>query len=135
MVIGRCSPRMANSELVDWAEEIVTEASEAVSLAPSVALDPTVKLPKLSVAGLTASIALAEPFPATFILGGGTVALLLSVRIEEVCPKAVGAKITGNRTFAPGLIWAGKGNSPNEKAFPWIDMELIRSVLFPVFES
>ena len=46
---------MENSEFDDWSEEIVTAAFEAVSVACRLALDPTVTLPKLSVAGLTAN--------------------------------------------------------------------------------
>jgi len=128
---------MANSEFVDRSEEIVTEPFVAVSVACWVALDPTVTLPKMRVAGETPScgLALATPFPATFISRGESVALLMTVRMPEVCPKTVGVKITGNRTLAPGLICAGKGNSPNEKALPWTDMEVILSVLLPVFES
>ena len=119
MVTGRCNPTMANSALVDWPEEMVTDAPDAVSLAWRVALDPTVTLPKVSVAGLTSSCSFGlTPFPVRFISGGETTALLVTVTREEVCPTAVGVKITGNRTLAPGLTSAGKDNSPNEKASP-----------------
>ena len=52
-------PSMANSELVDWSDEMVTAASEAVSVACKLALEPTVTLPKLRVAGETPSWGLA----------------------------------------------------------------------------
>jgi hypothetical protein len=52
-----------------------------------------------------------------------------------VCPVTVGVKITGNWMLAPGRILAGTRNSPNEKALPCSDLEMIRSVLYPVFES
>jgi hypothetical protein len=43
--------------------------------------------------------------------------------------------MTGNCMLAPGAICAGKGNSPNENSLPCFDLEVIRSVLLPVFES
>ena len=50
-------------------------------------------------------------------------------------PLAVGVKITGNWMLAPGWSFTGNGNLPNEKALPCSDLEVIRNVLFPVFES
>lgn len=134
-VVGSFGPRMANSELDDPREEILTAAPEAVSLAGRVLLDPTVTLPKLRAAGLTSSCAAVTPFPETSISGVGSTVLLLNLRTPEVCPTTVGAKTTGNRRLAPGLIVAGKEKTPNEKALPCTDREVMRSVLLPRFES
>src|ERR1700687_95371 len=65
IVTGRFSPRRANSELVDWSDEMVTASFEAVSVAGRVALEPSVTLPKLSVAGVTPSSGPTTPVPAT----------------------------------------------------------------------
>jgi hypothetical protein len=46
---------MANSELVDPSDEMVTAAFEAVSVACRLALDPTVTFPKVRVEGVTPS--------------------------------------------------------------------------------
>src|SRR5450631_1946799 len=128
---------MANSELVDWSDEMVTAAFETESVACKLALDPTVTLPKLSVAGVTPSCGLFGymPVPWTCMLRGEFKALLLSVRVPSVCPMAVGVKMTGNWMLAPGWILTGTGKLPNEKALPSSDLEAIRSILFPVFES
>jgi hypothetical protein len=62
-------------------------------------------------------------------------ALLVSVSLPSVHPLAVGVKITGNWTLAPGWIFTGTGKRPNEKALPWTDLEEICRVLVPTFES
>src|ERR1700726_1661864 len=115
IVTGRLSARR-NSELVDPSDEMVTAALEAVSVASRLALDPTVTLPKLSVAGLTASLGFTEtsPNPMTFILSMESLALLTSSRTPVLSPLAVGLKITGKSTLAPGWRFTGKGNLPNE---------------------
>src|SRR5271157_2294325 len=125
---------MANSELSDWSDEMVTATFEAVSLACRLALDPTVTFPKLRGAGVTPSSGY-TPVASTSIVSRGFLAVLRSVMTPVVCPLAVGLKITGNSRVGPGLIVTGTGNLPNEKAFPCIDLEVIRSVLLPVFES
>jgi hypothetical protein len=43
--------------------------------------------------------------------------------------------MTGNSTLAPGWRFTGKGNVPNENSLPCFDLEVICSVLLPVFES
>src|ERR1019366_1161502 len=134
IVTGRFSPSMANSELVDWSDETVTAAFEAVSVACRPALDPTVTLPKLRVAGVTPSCG-STPVPATSMFRGEFGSLLVSVRIPSVYPWAVGVKITGNWTLALGLIFTGNGKLPNEKACPYFDLEKILSVLCPVLVS
>jgi hypothetical protein len=44
-------------------------------------------------------------------------------------------KITGSWTLVPGITFIGKGKLPNEKAAPISDLEEIRSIVFPVFDS
>ena len=135
-VTGRFNPRMANSELVDSSDEMVTAAFEAVSVACRLALDPTVTFPKLSVAGVTPSSGPEDtPVPATCMLRGEFRALLARVRLPSVHPLAVGVKITGNWMLAPGWIFTGKGKWPKEKARPCFDLERTSTVLFPVFVS
>src|ERR1017187_7094852 len=131
IVTGRFSPRRANSELVDWSDEMVTEAFEAVSVAPSLTLDPTVTFPKLRVAGLTPSqgFAVASPNPVAFIVSLESLAVLTSSKKPVLYPLAVGLKIMGNWTLAPGWRFTGKGNLPNENSLPCFDLEVIRSVL------
>jgi hypothetical protein len=43
--------------------------------------------------------------------------------------------MTGNSTPAPGRTLTGKGNLPKENSLPCSDLEVIRSVSFPVFKS
>jgi len=137
IVTGRSSPRMTNSELRDWSDEMVTAAFEAVSVACRLELDPTATLPKVRVAGETPSCGLEEeaPLPWTLMLSGEFGSLLTSVKTLVVYPSAVGVKITGNWMLAPGRILTGKGKVPNEKALPCFESEPIRSVLVPTFES
>jgi len=69
------------------------------------------------------------------MLRGEFGSLLASVRVPLAYPLAVGVKITGNSMLVPGWSFTGKGNAPNEKALPCSDLEEMRNVLFPVFES
>jgi hypothetical protein len=128
---------MVNSGLVERSEEMVTEPFVAVSIACCVAVDPTVTLPKFSAVGLSPSrgFAFATPFPVTLISTWESVPLFMSVSTPSAYPNALGVKMTGNRTFAPGAISAGKGKSPTVKALPRTEMEAITSVLLPVFAS
>src|SRR6202021_1973628 len=67
IVRGSFVPTMENSEFDNWSEEMVTAGLEALKVACLVTLDPTATLPKLRVAGLTAScgFAVAVPGPPT----------------------------------------------------------------------
>src|SRR6202035_697624 len=136
IVTGRLSARR-NSELVNPSDEMVTAALEAVSVGSRLALDPTVTLPKLRVAGLTARLGfmVTSPNPVTFIVSLESLAVLTSSKTPVLYPLAVGLKITGNSTLAPGWRFTGKGNSPNENSLPCFDLEVIWSVLPPLFES
>ncbi len=140
MVTGSFNPTMANSELVEWSDEIVTAAFEAVSVACSFAFDPTVTLPKLRLAGEIFSFGFAAvlapaPVPETFTVRVGFEVLLVSVRLPPVYPVAVGVKITGTSTVAQGPSVAGKAKSPNENALPCSDLERITTAVLLVFVS
>jgi hypothetical protein len=69
------------------------------------------------------------------MLRGEFGSLLASVRMPLAYPLAIGVKITGSLMLAPGWSFTGKGNLPNEKALPCSFLDMIRNVLFPVFES
>lgn len=62
-VRGKEIPLTVNSELVVVAEETTTLAPEALRVAETVLLEPTVTLPKFALAGETVNPALAAPFP------------------------------------------------------------------------
>src|ERR1700720_4360064 len=115
IVTGRLSARR-NSELVDPSDEMVTAAFDAVSVACRLTLDPTVTLPKLRVAGLTVSLefTVTSPNPMTFIVSMESLAVLMSSKTPVLYPLAVGLKMTGKSTLAPGRRTTGKGNLPNE---------------------
>ena len=136
IVTGRFSARR-NSELVDPSDEMVTAAFDAVSVACRLTLDPTVTLPKLRVAGLTASLefTVTSPNPMTFIVSMECLAVLMSSKTPVLYPLAVGLKMTGKSTLAPGWRFTGKRNVPNKNSLPCFDMEVICSVLLPLFES
>jgi hypothetical protein len=69
------------------------------------------------------------------MLRGDFGSLLASVRVPLAYPFAVGVNTTGSSMLAPGWSFTGRGNVPNEKALPCLDLEAIRNVLLPVFES
>jgi hypothetical protein len=81
IVTGSFNPTMANSELADRSDEIVTAAFAAVSVACKLAVDATVTFPKFSVAGVTPSSGLLgmKPNPRTLRLRGDFGSLLTSV--------------------------------------------------------
>jgi hypothetical protein len=122
---------MANSEVVERSDEMVTAAFEAVRVACRLVFDPTATLPKLSFAGEILSFGLAAavpvPVPATSIVRMGIDVLLMSVRVAPVYPVAVGAKMTGNSTLTQDSSVTGKGKLPNENALPSSDLERIVS--------
>jgi hypothetical protein len=140
MVAGRLSPSRVNSELDDPSDEMVTAAFEAVSVACRLALDPTVTLPKFSVAGVTPStgtaLPLGTPVPVRSIESGESLAVLWSVMTPVVDPPAVGLKMTGNSTLFPGWIWIGRVKVPYQNPLlPPLDLYVMLSVVLPVFVS
>jgi hypothetical protein len=140
MVAGRLSPDRTNSELVDASDEMATAAFEAVSVACRLALDPTVTLPKLSVAGVTpstgAALFLATPVPVRSIESEESSAVLLSVMTPVMDPLAVGLKMTGNSTLAPGWISIGRVKVPYQNTLlPPLDLYVMLRVVLPVFVS
>jgi len=140
MVAGRVSPDRTNSELVDASDEMVTAAFEAVRVACRLALDPTVTLPKFSVAGVTASagaaLPLATPVPLRSMESGEAAAVLSSVITPVEYPAAVGLKMTGNARLAPGSTSMGRVKVPNQKTvLPPLDLYVMLSAVLPVFVS
>lgn len=109
IVAGSVSPRMANSEFVDWSDDMVTAAFEAVSVACRLALDPTVTLPKLRVAGLTANCGFtgATPVPVKVSAVGEPVALLVNPAWPVAVPEALGVNRTVTGTLCPAAIVTG----------------------------
>ena len=127
MVAGRVSPDRTNSELVDASDDMVTAAFEAVSVAGRLALDPTVTLPKFSVAGVTPSTGtapfLATPVPLRSTDSGEAAAVLLKVITPVEYPAAVGLKTTGNARLAPGWTSMGRVKVPNQNTLlPSLDL-------------
>ena len=140
MVTGRLSPSRVNSELDDPSDEMVTLAFEAVSVACRLVLDPTVTLPKFSVAGVTPStgtaLPLGTPVPVRSIESEESLAVLWSVMTPVVDPPAVGLKMTGNSTLFPGWIWIGRVKVPYQNPLlPPLDLYVMLSVVLPVFVS
>jgi hypothetical protein len=103
---------MANCEFVDWSDEMVTAVFEAVSVACRLALDPTVTLPKLRVAGLTANCGFtgATPVPVNCSIVGEPVALLVNPAWLEAAPEALGVNRTVTATLCPAAIVTGRLN-------------------------
>jgi hypothetical protein len=116
---------------------MVTVPFEAVNVAWSFALDPTDTLPKLSVAGDTASWAPLPPVPVpeTSIVSGEFSASLLMVITPVVLPDALGEKIIGNSMLDLASIWTGNGKLPNENALPFSDFESTVTVREEVLTS
>ena len=61
--------------------------------------------------------------------------MLLIVRYASVYPLAVGVKVTGICTLAPGFTVTGTGKEPIAKPLPETDFELMRRAFEPVFIS
>ena len=137
IVAGKFSPTTANSELFDGSDEIVTGPFDAVRVVWTVTLDPTVTFPKFRDEGDTPSPTLDVkiPSPPTCILNVESTALL-PIAIEPLAyPFAVGVKIIGSSTLAPGEIEVGTGKLPKENELPCNDLERMLSVRGPVFVS
>jgi hypothetical protein len=131
---------MANSELVDPSDEMVTAAFAAVSVAFRLALDPTVTLPKFRVAGVTpsagAALFLDTPVPVRSIESVESLAVLLSVMTPVLDAPASGLKMTGNSTLAPGWISIGRVKVPYQNTLlPPLDLYVMLSAVLPVFVS
>lgn len=109
IVRGSFVPTMENSEFDNWSEEMVTAAFEALKVACLVTLDPTATLPKLRVAGLTAScgFAVAVPVPLSCSTVGEFVALLAKVALPETAPALVGVNCIDALTVVPAGMVAG----------------------------
>jgi hypothetical protein len=116
---------MANSEFVDWSDEIVTAAFEATSVACRLALDPTVTLPKLRVVGLTANCGFtgATPVPVKDSVEGEVAALLVNPTWPEAVPAALGVNRTVTATLCPAAIVTGRVSPrmANSEFVDWSD--------------
>ena len=86
---------------------MVTAAFEAVSVACRLALDPTVTLPKFSVAGVTPStgtaLFLETPVPVRSIESGESLAVLWSVMTPVEDPAGSRLEDDGQLDARPGL--------------------------------
>ncbi len=93
-VAGREIPESENSLLLAAAEEIVTAAPLAARVPFSAAVDPTVTLPKLSVAGETDSCPGVVPVPESAMLSGELDASDTRDKVPFTAPAVAGANFT-----------------------------------------
>jgi hypothetical protein len=95
-VKGKVNPLMANSEPAIPADETVTGAEVADSVAVWVCVVPTTTLPKLMLEGFTTSDPGVVPVPLSGMDSDGFEALELRVSVPLELPPVVGAKATLN---------------------------------------
>jgi hypothetical protein len=93
-VKGKVSPLTENSEPTIPADDTVTGAEVAESVAVWVCVVPTTTLPKLMLDGFTASDPGVVPVPLSGMESVGLEALELSERVPLELPPAVGSKVT-----------------------------------------
>jgi len=108
MVAGNEMPLSVNSELLTLADEIVTLAPAALSVAERLALVPTTTLPKARPAGLTANCPGAVPVPESGIFKVGLDALEVIARFPLALPADCGVKMTLNVTPCPAVKVIGR---------------------------
>ena len=90
MATGNVKPLTLNSVVLGVMEDTVTLEPEAVSVAVAALLDPTVTLPKLSVAGLTVNWLRTVPVPES---GMERVVPELMTRLPVALPLVCGANV------------------------------------------
>ena len=90
MVAGKVKPLTLNSAVLGVMEDTVTLDPDAVSVAVAALLDPTVTLPKLSVAGLTVNWLRTVPVPES---GMERVVPELMTRLPVALPLVCGANV------------------------------------------
>jgi hypothetical protein len=93
MVTGSEIPERTNSLLLLLAELTVTAEPLAVRLPPRAELDPTLTLPKASVAGETASVPAAVPVPESAIESGELDAFETTEIDPLAAPAVVGVRV------------------------------------------
>lgn len=98
-VTGSEIPESTNSALFRLAELTVTEAPLAVRLPPSDAFAPTTTLPKLKLAGETASCPGVVPVPLSAIFSVELEAFEMTARFPLAAPPADGVKVAVNVTL------------------------------------
>lgn len=91
---GRAGPLMEYSDVLGASEEIVTFDPEALSFRLSCSVVPTVTLPKLRPAGLSASCPTDVPLPASAIVRFATPAFEVITRLPLAAPVVCGANCT-----------------------------------------
>lgn len=94
IVAGSESPLKVNSVLLTLADATMTEPPLAVSVPLRDALLPTVTLPKLMLAGLTASCPGASPVPLSGMERFGLEPFEVTASVPLADPAVEGAKIT-----------------------------------------
>ena len=107
MVKGNESPLRANSEVLTLAEDTVTLAPVAFSVPVRLALDPTVTLPKFSVAGVTDNCPAAVPVPDRGTDKFGFDPLDTTAMLPLTAPAEVGAKVALKVKLCPGVKVSG----------------------------
>ena len=117
-VVGSVIPESTNSLLPVLADETVTAALLALTVPVSAALDPTATLPKLSVAGATASCPGVVPVPDRAILSGELDASDTSDRLPFTAPALDGANLTVNVTLWLPVSVAGRVKPVTENPDP-----------------
>jgi len=98
MVTGSATPDRTNSELFNFAVEMVTGPFDAVNVRTSLAVTPTVTLPKLRLEGETLRVAAVvfTPVPDTLKISLGLVASLIRVIVPVIFPVTSGLNLIGN---------------------------------------
>jgi len=115
----------------------VTDPFDALRVACCVVLFPTMTLPKSRLEGVTLSSALAfvMPVPPADMESVEFRPVLTRVTLPCLHPEALGVKMTGSWTLAPGLSLTGRLRVPSEKPLPCADLLVILSDLLPVLTS
>src|ERR1700691_6220255 len=116
MVAGSDMPEIANSALLMAADVTVTDGPLAVMLPLSDELDPTATLPKLRLAGDTASWPAAVPVPESAMVSGELDAFDATDRLPLAAALLVGVKVTVKVTLSFVLSESGKFNPVTENA-------------------
>ena len=137
--MGSDKPDRLNSELLEVAEETVTLAPLAVSVLVRFFVAPTVTLPKLKLAGLTASWPLAAPVPLRETARVGLGAFDVTVTVPLAEPADLGAKTTVNVRLCPAVSCVGvvrpEIENPAPETVAWLKVTVVPPELLSVSDS